>query len=272
MKSLEHLIAIDVGNSRTQVGVFAGKELARREAFDHDDLASAIQFVCEAWKSLGGGEGDESQSAVVVASVNDAVANRLASALADQLSQDIYRVGDDLPVPIGRQLDPETITGVDRLLNAAAAFDVTEEACIVIDAGTAVTVDFVDGDGTFHGGAIAPGAQLQLKALHDSTEALPELEFAAPDHDAFGRSTAEAMLHGVFHGIRGMVWKLVEQYAEAYGAFPRVIATGGDAVLLFAEDELINRIMPDLTLRGILVTTKLALAGATGEDVDIRLS
>ena len=78
------------------------------------------------------------------------------------------------------QLDPETITGVDRLLNAAAAYATLKQACVVVDAGTAVTVDFVDGHGTFHGGAIAPGARLQIDALHRGTDALPDVQ-AAPD-------------------------------------------------------------------------------------------
>ena len=78
----------------------------------------------------------------------------------------MYRVGDDLPIPIQVDLAPETITGSDRLLNAVAAFDVLQQACVVVDAGTAVTVDFIDGKGTFHGGAIAPGARMQLAALH----------------------------------------------------------------------------------------------------------
>ena len=94
----------------------------------------------------------------------------------------------------------------------------------------------MDGQGTFHGGAIAPGARMQLRALHEGTAALPEVALAAPDDDAFGRSTSQAMLHGVYHGVRGLVWKLVERYAEAYGAFPQVVATGGDAELLFRGD------------------------------------
>src|SRR6185503_8542491 len=157
----------------------------------------------------------------------DAVAAKLTSALEDQLSVDIYRVGDDIPIPVGQQLDPETITGVDRLLNAAAAFDRLKQACVVVDAGTAITIDFVDGEGTFHGGAIAPGANMQLHALHEHTAQLPDLKFKAPDPEAFGRNTSQAMYQGVFHGIRGMVQRLVEQYAESYGAFPLVIATGG---------------------------------------------
>jgi type III pantothenate kinase len=164
------------------------------------------------------------------------------------------------------QLDPETITGMDRLLNALAAYRRLRQACVVVDAGTAVTIDFVDGEGTFHGGAIAPGARMQLRSLHRQTAALPEIEFRKPDDETFGRSTAEAMLRGVYHGIRGAVWRLVERYADRYGAYPHVIATGGDAEVLFADDELVDRIVPELTLHGIAACVEHALAARPDED------
>ena len=103
------------------------------------------------------------------------------------------------------------------------------------------------------------------------TAALPELAFHAPDNEAFGRNTAQAMYHGVFHGIRGMVQRLVEQYAEAYGAFPVVIATGGDAQTLFEGEALIDRIVPDLTLMGIEVAAKHALADEANPEPDVEL-
>ncbi|MCZ6834284.1 MAG: type III pantothenate kinase [Planctomycetota bacterium] len=261
-----NLIAINIGNSRIQLGVYVEGELTRNEHFDHENLTACVEGVVSGWQELG----DRSHMAIAIASVHEALAQKLASAIRDQLSVEVNHVGSDMPVPIGTQLNPETITGVDRLLNAAAAFDTIKQACIVIDAGTAVTIDFVDGDGTFQGGAIAPGARLQLQCLHEQTDALPELIFAQPDVDPFGRSTAQAMLRGVYHGIRGMVWKLVEQYAEAYEAYPTVIATGGDAQTLFHDDELIDRIVPDLTLHGIMVTARDALVGQTDEDIDVR--
>jgi type III pantothenate kinase len=101
---------------------------------------------------------------------------------------------------------------------------------------------------------------MQLDALHEHTAALPEIEFKLPHDDTFGRSTAEAMLHGVYHGIRGMVWKLTENYAAKYGAYPIVIATGGNAQMLFGDDELIDRVVPELTLLGIAAAAKHALA------------
>lgn len=266
MTTLSNLIAINVGNSRTHLGRFTDGELQEAVHFKCDDLTPILQKIVEWWKEIA----EIPHASIVLASVNESESTRLVSAVKDQLSVDVYRVGDDLPVPIGRQLDPETITGIDRLLNASAAYDLIKQACVVVDVGTAITIDFIDGEGTFHGGAIAPGARLQLQSLHENTSALPDIEFAAPNGEAFGRSTSQAMLQGVFHGIRGMVWKLIERYAEEYGAFPTVIATGGDADLIFKDDELIDRIVPDLTLMGIYVTAKITLVGRTDMDVDLK--
>jgi type III pantothenate kinase len=257
-----NLIAINIGNSRTQIGQFIEGELKQSRRFENQDLPVILEMIVGWWPPVA----KAGQTFILVASVDDEIARKLHSALEDQLAVEVYRVGEDVPVPVGRRLDPETITGVDRLLNAAAAYDRIRQACVVIDAGTAVTVDFVDGEGTFHGGAIGPGGSMQLRALHEHTAGLPELAFQAPDDEAFGRSTAQAMLKGVFHGIRGMVWRLVEQYAERYGAYPQVIATGGDADLLFKHDELIDAIVPDLTLLGIAVTARHALTADPDEE------
>jgi type III pantothenate kinase len=144
-------------------------------------------------------------------------------------------------------------TGMDRVLNVAAAYEQIGHACVVVDAGTAITVDVCNDAGEFLGGAIAPGVKLQLDALHAGTAQLPQLDpsqFAAPS-GAIGRSTAQAMLHGVYHGIRGMVKELAENYATELGRWPEIVATGGDAARLFTDWELIHAISPDLTLYGI---------------------
>lgn len=254
-----NVIALNVGNSRTQVGRFEAGKLATSERWENAELTRLTERIVELWREIG-----DKNASIVIASVNEDAARRITSGIEDQLSIDVFAVGDDMPIPIGRQLDPETITGVDRLLNAAAAYDVLGQACVIVDAGTAVTVDFVDGEGTFHGGAIAPGARMQLRALHEHTSSLPELDFRAPENEPFGRNTAEAMLQGVTQGIRGTVRYLVERYAEEFGSYPTVIATGGDAEVLFGEDELIDRIVPELTLLGIAACVKHAMR----DDVD----
>ena len=260
-----NLLVVNVGNSRTQFGQFVGTDLRRQMHLDNTAVPPLVQQAVQWWEQT-----DEPKS-LLMASVNGEVAEPLDAALRDQLSVEIYHVGEDVPVPIGRCLDPETIIGVDRLLNAVAAWDRIHQACIIVDTGTAITVDFVDGDGTFHGGAIIPGAMMQLAALHAGTSNLPELQFIAPDDsDVFGRSTSQAMLKGVFHGIRGAVQRLVEQYATQYGAFPQIVATGGDAETLFKGDELINDIVPELAMLGIAAAAQLALATENADRRDGR--
>jgi len=260
MPNTLNLLVMDVGNTRTQIGRVLNTSIDETATFGNEDTSGIVDRIVEWWTGLP----EDTPKAVLMASVNDPIADGLASMLQDQLSEEIYRLGDDIPVPIAEDLDPETLTGVDRLLNAVAAYDAVQQACVIVDAGSAVTVDFIDGKGTFHGGAIAPGARMQLQALSEHTDALPDLEFSIPLEGQFGKSTGQAMLQGVFYGIRGMVWRLVEQYAQSYGAYPMVIVTGGDAEVLFGDDELIDRIVPHLTLLGIAASARHVLSGHPG--------
>ncbi len=102
-----------------------------------------------------------------------------------------------------------------------------------------------------------------LDSLTKRTAHLPEVEFERPA-EAIGHNTVEAMRCGVFYGMRGIVRELVEQYAELAGAFPSVVATGGDSNLLFRDFKLVDRVIPDLTLRGIAVTLRTALEQQEG--------
>ena len=88
------------------------------------------------------------------------------------------------------------------------------------------------------------------------------------DAEAFGKNTRQAMLNGVFYGARGMVRLLIERYAESYGAYPQIIATGGDARLLFGDDELIEHIADDLVLRGVAIACEAALGEIEAESGD----
>jgi type III pantothenate kinase len=246
--STMELIAISVGNTRTRVGLFRGDTLEHSSAIPNTDLSEISRVV------LGAGIRNE-RAPVIIASVNEPITNQLANDLAAPVQRrggEIYRFGRDLAIPVQTALSDDSTVGQDRLLNALGAYSRAAQACIVIDAGTAITVDFVDGEGTFHGGAIAPGLALMLTALHEHTAALPQLKFEPPPTQfPFGKNTRDAMLHGVQAAARGMVHLLIERYAEFYEAYPQIIATGGDARTLFENDELVEHLVPDLTLLGI---------------------
>ncbi len=249
-----NLLAVSVGNTRTRLGAFVGGQLVETATFENRQESQIAEAMDHAFAPLRENDG----APVLMSSVNPSAARLVEASIAKHLRRTVKRVERDLPIPIGRKLDPEAIVGEDRLLNAAAAYDVLKQACVIVDAGTAITVDIVDGQGTFHGGAIAPGAQLQLDALHNRTAQLPEVEFDRPE-EPIGHNTCQAMRCGVFYGLRGMVRELVEAYAGQVGAYPLVVATGGDSPLLFRDYELIDRVVPDLTLTGLAVTWRTAM-------------
>jgi type III pantothenate kinase len=245
--SVRPLLAVCVGNSRTQFGLFRGDQLVESgaRANDDGDLGAAMAAM----------QGD---AAAVVGSVNPIAAARALEHLGGALL-----LGRDVPVHLQHALDDASTLGQDRILNAIAAYDRAQQACIVIDAGTAITVDFIDGEGVFHGGVIAPGLRMMLRALHDQTAALPEVELepkVVGDERPFGRDTPDAMRKGVIGSARGLVREMAERYASFYDAYPQIVATGGDARLLFEDDGLVEHIVPELQLLGVRSVVERALA------------
>jgi type III pantothenate kinase len=261
--SLE-LLAVSIGNTRARIGHFRGTALESVAVLPVNDLPALVAAILDA--KLGPG------APVVLASVNPPVTVALAEQLAPAIrgrDGDLYLFGRDLAVPMQRALTDDMTVGQDRLLSALGAYARAKQACIIVDAGTAITVDFVDGEGVFQGGAIAPGLNAMLKAMHTTTAALPELRFdPIPDSEPFGKDTRSAMLLGVQAAARGLVRHLVERYSEAFGAYPQIVATGGDARVLFENDDLIEAIVPDLTLIGMQTACAIQLAGDDDDDED----
>lgn len=241
-----NLLVVSVGNSRIAMGTFVAGKLENVQRMPANESADWTGRVGELWKKISGRD----NAAIVGASVNPPVAEAFGSVVEKTAAQRIVWIGRDVELPISLKTEQPKETGVDRVLNIAAAYEQMQKACIVVDAGTAITIDCCNDDGEFLGGAIAAGAKMQLAALHERTAKLPTVELAIPE-GPFGTSTSQAMLQGVYHGIRGMVKELAENYATELGSWPEIIATGGDAKLLFEGWELIHAIVPDLTLYGI---------------------
>lgn len=241
-----NLLVLSLGNSRLGIGVFVGGTLEYVTRVPHASRADWPGKIAEAWSRIQGKE----DPAVAGASVNPPLDEPLAKAVAQATGKPVQWVGRELDLPIKVLTENPQETGVDRILNMAAAFEQMGKACAVVDAGTAITVDCCNDQGEFLGGAIAPGVGMMLDALHEKTARLPQVEFAVPQGPV-GRSTEQAILHGVYHGVRGMVKELVENYATMLGNWPDLIATGGDAAKLFEGWELVHAVAPDLTLYGI---------------------
>jgi type III pantothenate kinase len=241
-----NLVVVNVGNTRVAVASFVAGELGEVVRVPVDQPEEWTEQIGQAWLNVQ----NRDNAAIVAASVNPALEEAVANAVTDVADRRVVWIGKDLEVPYPVLTEQPEQTGVDRVLASAAAYEQMGKACVVVDAGTAITVNLCDDKGNFLGGAIAPGVRLQLESLHDHTAKLPAVRFAAPT-DPVGKSTQQAILHGVFHGIRGMVKELVENYATELGQWPEIIATGGDAATLFADWDLIHAIAPNLTLYGI---------------------
>ncbi|MEX0742088.1 MAG: type III pantothenate kinase, partial [Phycisphaeraceae bacterium] len=128
-----NLLAISVGNTRMQLGVYRDDKLVEQRYFSHDQLREIADAARELYQPIR----DTEEPAVYLASVDDSVAQAVAMSVGDALSERVWRMEQDIKIPIGRQLDPEAIVGEDRLLNAAAAYDGAKQAVAIVDAGTA---------------------------------------------------------------------------------------------------------------------------------------
>lgn len=235
-------VVVDVGNTRLKWGRCAPDQIAAMAPLPHDEAAWERQW--QAWAI-------SSSSQWVLSGVAPAQRERLAGWLR-QRGVTPAVLDDYRRLPLEVLVDEPGKVGLDRLLNAVAANSVRqpEHGAILIDAGTAVTVDYLDAAGVFRGGAIFPGLLLMAKALHDYTAMLPLVEIDAAVAPP-GRNTAEAIKTGVLHAIVGGIENLARQMSEHVAPRCEVLCTGGDAPLIASALALEPRVWPEMTLEGI---------------------
>jgi type III pantothenate kinase len=242
-----NLLVLSLGHSRLAIGAFVAGKLEHVSRVSVDNTGQWAGEIAQAWQLVA----DRPHAGIAAAVVNRARMEALEHAVATSApGQAIEWIGRQIELPMPVKTDPPEQTGVDRILATAAAYEQMEKACMVVDAGTAITVNLCNDAGEFLGGAIAPGVRMMLAAMHEGTSSLPQLTFDVPA-EGIGRDTRQAMLQGVYHSIRGMVKELAEQYAMILGNWPDIIATGGDAQKLFDGWELIHAVSPDLGLYGL---------------------
>ncbi|MFP3938049.1 MAG: type III pantothenate kinase [Phycisphaerae bacterium] len=246
-RQIPNVLACDVGNSAVRIAVVAGEEVTGLQSFRVGELGGLPGAMRELWSQM------PPPRRIVAGSVNPSALKAVEAAAVEAMEQKVLVIGRDIPVPIETDVDSPESVGTDRLCSAVAAFDRLGKACVVADFGTAVTIDCVNDEGVFLGGAILPGLRMQSDALHERTAALPRVP-PAEASDVFGKDTTNAMLNGMLASVRGALQSLVESYATSLGHWPLVIATGGDADLVaggMLKTGLVQAIVPDLTLRGV---------------------
>jgi type III pantothenate kinase len=251
------LVAVDVGNSRVKLGIF---EPPMAEPLPHAARTASLEVnwtEAELAAFLPHGPADYDWS---IASVNRPAAARLVDWLKRAGATRVRELKHtDLPLAV-EVARPDRV-GLDRLANAVAANRIRQpdEPAIVIDMGSALTVDLVSAGGAFVGGAILPGIAMSARALDEFTDALPRVEVNEPP-PALGKSTDEAIRSGLYWGAVGAVRTLVWQLAE--GRDPQIFLTGGAgpifAGMLSVDSERMPQFVPHLTLAGIALATLAA--------------
>jgi type III pantothenate kinase len=245
------LLAIDVGNTNTVIGLLEAHVLAHRWRIASDAARTADEFsiLIRELCSQSGVEIEE-VSGVVLCSVVPALTAAVAGMAESVFGVDPVAVGSELDLGISIDYTDPTEVGPDRLANAVAVHAMVEGPAIVVDFGTATTFDVVDSDGTYLGGAIAPGVMTSAENLFRRAALLYRVALEPPER-VIGRSTEDSLRSGIVYGAAGQVDEIVRRIIAEWGQAPRVVATGGLAEKIALFSRAIDVVEPDLTLYGL---------------------
>ncbi len=245
------LLAVDVGNTQTHVGLFQGDELVEHWRFATAPEATADELATMVSSLLG-------LRALGLDDVDGTMVSAVVPRLGREYDQLVERyfggrgalVGPWLKTGMPIRIDNPQELGADRLVNAVAAYERVGAACIAVDFGTAINYDVVSSAGEYLGGVISPGIEISLEALAARAARLPRVDIAKPKH-AIGKGTQEAIQSGVVYGFAGQVDALVGRLREELGEEATAIATGGFAKAITPFCEQVDEVDDLLTLRGL---------------------
>jgi type III pantothenate kinase len=245
------LFAVDVGNTQTVLGLFDGERLAAhwRVSTHASQTGDELRASVTGLLGLDGLSWDD-VGVVILASVVPRVTSAWEEAVAASCSCDLLVVGPGLKtgMPI-RYSNPHEV-GADRIVNGVAAFERLGGPVVVVDFGTATTIDVIDEDGAYLGGAIAPGVETSAEALFNKAARLSKVDLVAPPR-VIGSNTRESVQAGLMLGEAAKVDGLVRSVWEELGAETPVIATGGLAERMAPLCATVGSADADLTLTGL---------------------
>lgn len=247
------LLVIDVGNTNITLGVYreaallADWRIRTQHGRTADEygmlLRELLDYVGLTLKDI---------DAIAVSNVVPPTMSALIETGRKYFGVQPYVVDPVAQTDIEVHYEPKSAVGADRIVNAVAAFVLYGGPAVVVDLGTATTLDAISGNGAYLGGAIAPGIGISMDALFRSAARLPRVDLVRPP-SAIGVTTETSMQAGILYGFAGQIDELVTKFREELGEDTKVIATGGLAELIAAESRTIQIINPLLTLDGLRI-------------------
>jgi type III pantothenate kinase len=235
-------LVIDWGNSTLKTAWFDGPTLIRTNRYNSPDLLLA--------------EVENNRPEHILVSSTNRPADEIQGILAD-LAQSIWVLDSQTAVPIRKAYDTPHTLGADRVAGAVGAITLfPSQDCLILDLGTCLTADFVDGSATFRGGLISPGLRMRFRAMHEQTARLPLIEFPIEidklmDWPALtATNTKQAMQSGVLNGLLFELSGIIEMYRRK-GSDIVVLVTGGDGPVFESRLKPPIFAVPDLVLIGL---------------------
>jgi type III pantothenate kinase len=242
---LTKTVVVDIGNTRNKAAVFEGDTFTEKLVFDSLNLEPLTELI--------------TKYQPVTSLVSSVGVDALAVTQLLKQHTKCYELSSSLEVPFKNLYATPQTLGMDRMAAVAGAMHFfVAKNCLVIDAGTCVTYDFITANAEYLGGAISPGLMMRLKAMAHFTQRLPEVTFELPQ-TYIGNSTQNSMLSGAYFGLLGEINDTITRYEEQFGEV-QVLLCGGDTGLFDKHTKKSIFAAPDLVLYGL---NKILLHNAT---------
>jgi type III pantothenate kinase len=257
------ILAVDIGNARIKVGRFVAIDGTFSEATALPEPTATISLdgrdpnfdELDAWLR----DSVDDDCGWWIGSVNRPSTTLLLDWLRDHRTDAPVTLLSSGDLPLVVELERPDMVGIDRLIDAVAAnhLRTPHRAAVVVDIGSAITVDFVSPDGIFCGGAIVPGVEMAARAMHEFTDMLPLVKLSELDEPPvpLGTSTVPAMRAGLYWMAVGAIRELTSQFSNDPEEPPEVIYTGGAGPAIAQAIGGSARLVPHLTLAGIALST-----------------
>ena len=247
------LLAIDIGNTNTSLGVFDGDNLIYhwRIATDRKKTSDELGVLIRQMLALSKFD-YQNISAIILSSVVPQLNFTFQKMSENYLGQTMIFVDASFDFGLQIQYNSPASLGIDRIIAAAGATEKYGKPCIVCDFGTATTMDAVNSKSEFLGGIITTGMNLLADALFQNTSKLPKVEIKKPE-SIIGKSTVHSIQAGIYFGYIGLVDGIIERIIAELGENPTVVATGGLAKLIAESSEKIEIVDETLMLESLKI-------------------
>lgn len=245
------ILVVDVGNTNIVLGLYRGRQLLHDWRLGTDRSATADEYGMVLANLFHHADiRFQDIEGIIISSVVPPLMISLEELCLKYMKLKPLIVGPGLKTGLNIRYENPREVGADRIVNAVAGIELYGAPLVIVDFGTATTFDYVNEQGCYLGGAIAPGIGISTEALYQKAAKLPRIELAKP-RSIVGRNPVASMQAGIIFGFAGQVDGIVGRIREEFGTAPRVIATGGMAQLIAPESRTIEVVNPLLTLEGL---------------------